>query len=237
MRKLPDAFLAGLAALEESYLRETDPVRQSGFGGGRERWREERGVILDAVDEDGDFLDVGCANGYLVECLTEWASERGVRLVPYGVDIGERLIDLARRRLPTYASHFWAANAWDWTPLRRFRYVYTLCDCVPEGYLAEYVSHLLRHYVTADGIVIVGAYGSLSRSEPALDVGAELCRLGFEVEGTAERGDPSASRIAWVGKIKGLTLTARAGRDKTRGSGPDGGAGPSRPAAWGSTRT
>ena len=34
---LPDAFLRELAALEEAYLRRSDPIEQSGFSGGPER--------------------------------------------------------------------------------------------------------------------------------------------------------------------------------------------------------
>jgi 2-polyprenyl-3-methyl-5-hydroxy-6-metoxy-1,4-benzoquinol methylase len=120
MAELPAAFLDRLRALEGSYLRETDPVRQSGFGGGHERWRTERELVLDAVRGDGDFLDIGCANGYLLECLVTWGQERHVRLTPYGVDCGFQLIALAKQRLPQYASHFWVANAWEWTPPRRF---------------------------------------------------------------------------------------------------------------------
>src|SRR5262245_59123546 len=135
MAELSAAFLERLRALERSYLRETDPVRQSGFGGGHERWRVERELFLDALIEDGDLLDVGCANGFLLECLVAWAQERHLRLTPYGVDFGEALIDCAKRRLPQYASHFWVANAWDWVPPRTFRYVYTIHDCVPEDLL------------------------------------------------------------------------------------------------------
>jgi hypothetical protein len=100
MTELPVAFLDRLGALEGSYLRETDPVRQSGFGGGPERWRTERALALDAVSDDRDFLDVGCANGYLLECLVTWGQEQHIRLTPYGVDCGAQLIALAKQRLP-----------------------------------------------------------------------------------------------------------------------------------------
>ncbi len=63
---LPPEFLMELKKLEESYLAETDPIRQSGFIRGQARWRRERRFILNAVGGDGDFLDVGRANGYLV---------------------------------------------------------------------------------------------------------------------------------------------------------------------------
>ena len=110
-RQLPMRFLRELEALESSYLREDDPIRQSGFGGGPERWRSEREPILDAIDGDGDILDIGCANGYLLECLVTWGRERGLSLVPHGVDQGSRLIELARARLPDFHSNFHVGNA------------------------------------------------------------------------------------------------------------------------------
>ena len=36
-----------------------------------------RRLLLDAVDADGTFLDVGCANGHLMECVQRWAGEEG----------------------------------------------------------------------------------------------------------------------------------------------------------------
>ncbi len=69
---LPRDFVRRIESLEEAYLRSDDPIRQSGFGGGAERWRAERGPILEAVEGDGDLLDIGCANGYLLECLVAW---------------------------------------------------------------------------------------------------------------------------------------------------------------------
>jgi SAM-dependent methyltransferase len=197
---LPEGFIQRLLELEDSYLTAEDPIRQSGYGGGEVRWREERELILEPVDRDGDFLDVGCANGYLLECLVQWAKERGTALTPYGVDIGPRLIELATRRLPEYASHFWIANAWSWRPPRRFRYVYTLRDCVPEHLLGEYIARLLARCVEDDGTFIIGAYGSLSRDDPARDLARDLAELGFTVAGSAVRlrGSFPLTHIAWI---------------------------------------
>lgn len=197
-QSLPESFLQGLREQEQSYLAETDPVRQSGFGGGHDRWRIERSLILDAVTHDGDFLDVGCANGYLLECLVKWAQEKGVSLTPYGVDCGQRLFELAKKRLPEYVSNFWVANAYEWAPPRRFCYVYTLYDCVPEGFFAEYMRRLLTRYVEPGGILIIGAYGSYSKNCPAWDVAGNLNALGFKAEGIASRGSLPISQIAWI---------------------------------------
>ena len=187
-----------LKDLEAAYLAETDPVRQSGFGGGHERWRKERGLILTAVDRDGDFLDIGCANGYLVECLCRWANEKGITLEPYGVDIGTDLIALARKRLPSYASHFWARNAWEWIPPRRFRFVYTLTDLVPQTLLKDFLMRVMAHYVEDQGTLIVGGYGSTSQNIPAPDITGILKCFDFPVIESAIYGDLPVSHVAWV---------------------------------------
>ena len=196
--ELPPHFLAQVRALEPAYLASADPIRQSGFGGGPQRWREERSVILDAIEGDGDLLDIGCANGYLLECLVAWARERGIHLTPHGLDLGERLIATARARLPQYAANFPAGNAWDWRPLAPFRYVYTLSDCVPEPLLAPYVRRLLAQVVAPGGRLIVGAYGSLSRSEAAFAVAQALASYGLRVAGSARVGELPLVEIAWV---------------------------------------
>ncbi|MFQ6033540.1 MAG: hypothetical protein ACE5KR_01630 [Candidatus Bipolaricaulia bacterium] len=79
-RKLPGSFLQRLKALEAAYPAEDGPIRQSGFSSGPERWRAEREPILEAIGRDGGLLDVGCANGFLLECLVQWAGERGIVL-------------------------------------------------------------------------------------------------------------------------------------------------------------
>ncbi len=193
---LPDDFLEHIRGLERYYLENTDPIEQSGFYGGAERWTRERIVVLEAVEGDGDFMDAACANGYLLACLVEWAGERGIALTPYGLDIGPRLIELARTRLLQYADHFWVGNSWTWRPPREFRYVYTLHDCVPESLLGEYGHRLLERYVAKGGRLIIGAYGT--RQSPARDVSAALSECGFVVVGSAACGDPPATRIAWV---------------------------------------
>jgi SAM-dependent methyltransferase len=195
---LPPEFLAQVASLEPAYLASDDPIRQSGFGGGPQRWRAERGAILEAVTVDGDFLDIGCANGYLAECLVAWAGERGVRLTPHGIDLGPRLIAEVQRRSPEFAANFHVANGWDWRPRRRFRYVYTLSDCVPPEMLREYAGRLLERLVAPGGRLIVGSYGSRSRGTLPLDVGAELASYGYAVAGGTMGGDPPLTAFAWI---------------------------------------
>jgi SAM-dependent methyltransferase len=195
---LPLQFVQHLAALERAYLSETDPIRQSGFAGGGERWYAERSPILEAITGSGEILDVGCANGYLLECLVQWGRARGISLSPSGLDCSAGLIELARRRQPQHAEAFYVGNAWRWIPPRRFAHVYSLWDCVPPEYFGSYVHHLLQAVVAPGGILIIGAYGSRSRAQRPAPVDCLLADLGLTVLGSASAGLPEAARFAWV---------------------------------------
>ncbi|UCD16480.1 MAG: class I SAM-dependent methyltransferase [Candidatus Zixiibacteriota bacterium] len=197
-RKLPHDFLLRLKALERSYLAETDPIRQSGFAGGVNRWRAEREPILDAILTDGDLLDVGCANGYLLDCLVRWGGERALELTPYGLDCGAGLIALAKRRFPQYRDNFHIGNAWDWMPTRKFHYVYSLYDCVPPPFLEEYVHRLLSRMVAPGGRLIIGAYGSLSRGEAPFALRDFLESKNLAIAGTTAGGNPPIAAFAWL---------------------------------------
>jgi SAM-dependent methyltransferase len=197
---LPPAFLAHLAALESTYLRESDPIKQSGFNGGPERWRAERAPILDALPTSGDLLDIGCANGHLLECLIPWGAERALTLTPFGIDCSAGLIALARERLPNFRDNFQVANAWGWRPSRRYRYVYSVFDCVPRPALGDFAEQLLEHVVAPGGRLILGAYGSRSRRKPAAPIDAILTTLGYDLAGSAHAGTPETARFAWIDK-------------------------------------
>jgi SAM-dependent methyltransferase len=195
---LPPEFLAHLEALQARYLAESDPLRQSGYSGGRERWRAERAPILEALAGDGTFLDVGCANGYLLESLLAWSSVRGVRLTPYGVDCSAGLVALAQERLPAYREHFFVANAWEWRPPQRFRYVYAVWDCVPAERFAAFVGQLLAHATAPGGRLIIGAYGSRARNQRPARIEALLSAAGHRVQGSVSGGTPETARFAWI---------------------------------------
>ncbi len=195
---LPAAFLSRLAILEQSYLGATDPERQSGFSGGAERWRIERSPLLEALPGSGEILDVGCANGYLLECLMLWGASQGLSVTPFGLDCAPALIQLARERLPQYAEHFFVGNAWDWIPPRRFNCVYSLFDCVPREYFGPYVRRLLELFVAPGGRLIVGAYGNRSRGEPPPPIEDWLADLRLQVAGVTSGGSPVMARLAWV---------------------------------------
>ena len=168
---LPPEFLAQVRDLEAAYCQSDDPIVQSGFAGGATRWRAERGPILDAIPVAGDLLDVGCANGYLLECLVNWSAKRGKRLTPHGVDLGPRLIALAKQRLPRFADNLHIGNAWESVPPKKYRFVYSIWDCVPESKFDAYCHRLLSQFVAPGGRLILGMYGSRSRNIPPIALG------------------------------------------------------------------
>ena len=199
---LPESHLKSIRHLEAAYLRHDDPIRQSGFSGGLERWRSERSPLLDAIDDSGDFLDLGCANGYLLESVVEWAQESGIQLNPHGGDMNPLLVQEAIRRFPDQAHQFWVCNAWGWMPPIRFKWIYAIWDLVPIDILPTLASHLLKHALTQNGTLILGAYGSKSADESPLDIAQFLRTAGFPVAGEAaggrlRRGGP-VTRFAWI---------------------------------------
>ncbi len=198
MGKPGEEFLENCRHLESAYLESDDPIARSGFSGGRERWVAERSPLIEAIDRDGDFLDVGCANGLLAADVTEWAADRGFTLTPYGIDLGSRLVDLARSRLPEFADNFVTANAWTWQPDRRWTFVYSLLDLSPDELWCDWVNRLLGR-VEPGGRLILGSYGSRSRGIVPVDVTAVMEGCGLPVAGSSAGGDPVTSRFAWTG--------------------------------------
>jgi SAM-dependent methyltransferase len=187
--------------METSYLRDGTPRGGSGFGGTAAAWRAYRGHLCQAIDRDGSFLDVGCANGHLLESMVAWCAEQGIGLEPYGVDLSAGLVAEARRRLPRWAGRIWVGNGLDWTAPggRRFDYVHTLLDLVPEARLGQLVRRQLDHLVAPGGRLLVSSYVPVSdRSRHAEAI---LRRLGFPVDGrtapgeVAGRGHPPS---AWI---------------------------------------
>lgn len=184
----------------DAYLSYPEPWRQSGKSGDEEEWRWSRELILDALPNPGGaFLDVGCANGYLMECVQRWGGERGLRVEPHGVDISWRLASLARRRLPRWADRIYTGNALTWTPPRRFDLVNTGLDYVPAPHRRQLVEHLLRDFLTPAGRLVLRP----ERVRPGVPSPAEqLEDLGFKPAGILESRHPQTGEVrlsAWLG--------------------------------------
>lgn len=185
-------FADTVRLLEPAYLRATTDEGGSGFSGTPEQWRARRQNVLAGIDTDGTFLDLGCANGLLMESVRGWAAERGIAIEPYGVDLAPGLVALARRRLPRWADRIAVGNALTWQPAdgRRFRYVHLLLDVVPAARRGDLVRHALS-LVEPGGRLLVSVYLNEGSTEPPVD--AQLRALGRPPDGA----DP-AGQTAWL---------------------------------------
>jgi SAM-dependent methyltransferase len=188
------------AIITPAYLAEDTPWGQSGCGGGDDeaRFAAARELIADAVHCDGTFLDVGCASGYLMECMVPWTRRRGFAIEPYGLDIAPELAGLARRRLPHWADRIALGNALHWLPSRRFDFVRTGLEYVPVRRQRDLVDHLLRHVVAPHGRLILGVY-SEERDETRAGPSEEerVAAWGHRIAGRAERPHPRDPRLRY----------------------------------------
>jgi hypothetical protein len=167
------------ALLRPAYLAATTPWEQSGKSGDEAGWVGARRFVVDALDRDGTFLDCGCANGYLMECVPEF-------------------VELARRRLPQWADRIWVGNAASWLPPLRFDAVRIGLEYVPEHRRAELVAHLLRKVVAAGGRLIVGPFTEEVEQRTTED---DLADWGHVIAGRSElpHRDPRVvRRLVWV---------------------------------------
>lgn len=189
--------------LETAYLGQTEPWKQSGMSGPADRWAMLRQPIADAIDHAGAFLDIGCANGYLLECCVDWAAERGIAIDPYGLDLSPSLIALAQERLPQYANQFAVGNGYYWQPPRRFDFVRTELVYVPAAYEQAYVTRLLRDFLAPGGRLLIANYAEgdpdparhlLPGSHPARYIGDRLEELGFKPLGFRDAHHPERGR-------------------------------------------
>jgi SAM-dependent methyltransferase len=179
-------FEAHRVTLETAYLAGTHPWQQSGVGLRTPRsaqdWAVLRRPLAECLSSSGAFLDVGCANGYLLECLLRWTQERRVRIIPYGLDFSAKLVALARQRLPQYADHLFVGNAWDWPSPRHFDYVNTTLDYVPAELREAFVHRLLERFVQVGGRLLIAEYGGRSTGVPEIRIDEKLKQWRFSLE-------------------------------------------------------
>jgi SAM-dependent methyltransferase len=175
-----------------AYLAGDNPRAQSGHSGDEKRWEGARSLLLDAVDADGTFLDIGCANGHLMESVQAWGAAKGFALDPFGLEISPQLADLARRRLPQWGDRIHVGNALEWQPERRFDFVRTNLGYVPARRRPSLLGHLLDNVTAPDGRLIVGVF---NEEVEQTSVEQTVVSWGFDVAGRTERPHPDTLRL------------------------------------------
>lgn len=195
-------YARGRELLEAAYLAGGDPRRQSGFSGNDAKWEWLRRPITRAFHKDGTFLDIGCANGYLMECARRWAADDGRAIEPYGLEVIPSLAELARRRLPLWADRIHTGNVMAWDPPRGYDFVRSELGYVPDHRRPDLVSRLLDRFVLPGGRLIMCSYGSTTSDRAvARPVAGLLTKWGFDVAGSHEEiagNGRIGLRLAWV---------------------------------------
>ncbi len=202
-KELDRWFQESFKVYEAAYLSHEEPWRQSGMSGPEERWVALRKPVADCIDRSGSFLDIGCANGYLIECVLRWTAERGLAVDPYGLDISAPLVELARQRLPRYTDHLFVGNSFEWVPPRRFDFVRTELVYVPGEYEKAYVERLLERYLNPGGRLLVANYiedhpdpwhGIEPENHPTVHILDRLAELGYSAVDYKDGYDPVKGR-------------------------------------------
>lgn len=181
-----------------AYLSADNPRSQSGFSRDEEAWEYSRGIVMEAIDRDGTFLDIGLASGHLMECIETWGAERDLRIEAYGLDIVPAFVERARSRLPHLKDRMYVGNAQDWLPPFHFDYVRTGLEYVPRPRRAAFVGRLLKDLVRPGGRLIIGAYGEEKDAAPTEDA---LRDWGFAIAGRSSRPHPDKPhdiRALWI---------------------------------------
>lgn len=168
--------------LENAYLSSDEPWKQSGFSGPEERWTKCRKPVAECINESGMFLDIGCANGYLLECVKKWTEEKGLSIVPFGVDISSKLVELARYRLPEFKNNIFVGNGLTWESPQKFDYVRTELCYVPEPFYKKYVDRLVKEFLNKNGKLLIVEYRSRRDDEAKEWIDISLKKMGFEIE-------------------------------------------------------
>ncbi|GIV96351.1 MAG: hypothetical protein KatS3mg057_1008 [Herpetosiphonaceae bacterium] len=199
------------SVFESAYTQHSEPWKQSGMSGPEERWVALRKPVADCMTRSGSFLDIGCANGYLLECCLRWCAERGISIDPYGLDLSPQFVELARQRLPQFADHFFIGNSLNWIPPRKFDFVRTELVYVPADYEKQYINHLFEHYLEHNGKLLVAHYqegtadptkGILAGSHPTRYILDRLAELGFQPVGYCDGYDTLKGRKTRVAVLE-----------------------------------
>jgi hypothetical protein len=125
--------------------------------------------------------------------------DTGVKVDFYGLEVSQGLFDLARQRLPDFASRLFLGNALYWKPPFLFDYVYTMIlPEIPRDLRKEFLDNLYDNYVKPGGRLILGPW-------KCEEVEEELSRLGFVSSGYCEKVVPrrevrEIKRVVWIDK-------------------------------------
>jgi hypothetical protein len=114
--------------------------------------------------------------------VLQWVRERDLTIIPYGLDLSDKLVAMAKARLPQCANNMFIGNGWDWTPPQPFDYVRTELVYVPNELQKAYVQRILDRYLRRGGRLLAAEYRGRDHTAPTLTVDRDLSAFGFPIE-------------------------------------------------------
>lgn len=187
--------------LEVAYLAATDDRGGSGFRGDAARWERARRPIAAGIDRDGTLLDIGCANGLLMDSIEEWAAQDGYQVEAHGLELLTPVAAAARARFPELAGRIHVGDVTTWSPGHRFTFVTTELAVVPPESGPALVTRILTDLVEPGGRLILTSYGSSHPdADQSRDVAELLASWGHRVVGSAQavENDRAITQVAWI---------------------------------------
>lgn len=111
--------------------------------------------------------------------ILKWTAERDIKIIPYGLDLSEKLTELAKQRLPKYKQNIHTGNGWLWRNPVQFDYVHTEIVYVPEQLQKQYVERIMKNYLKDKGNLLLTEYRSSKDSvdRPWLDEALKRWKL------------------------------------------------------------
>jgi SAM-dependent methyltransferase len=184
------------------YLAADNPRAQSGHSGGEGAYRFTRGMILEAIDRSGRFLDVGCANGYLLEKLQLWLEGSEVRVDFFGLEISPEMRDLAIKRNPRWRDRIFLGNALNWVPKTGFDMVCAAeLSYVPLQREKELFVNLYERCLLPGGRLILGP---ATERGNVWDIEKKTRSWGYKISGYCEKSHHThpdlCKRLLWFDK-------------------------------------
>lgn len=178
------------------------PWQASGKSGSFEEWTRLRIPNLAPVDRPGSYLDIGCSNGFLLECLLAWAKLKRVALVPFRLDYSQEIVQLARQKLTRYKADIYHGKVYTWAPPQRFDYIRTELAYVPRNYRRPLIERLPAEFVNPDGKLILSDYRS-RRDDLSRDCGLSITTWKLKL--------PAAAMYRWFKPIASISYRGPAG--------------------------